>query len=373
MRPAACIVAATLAGCVQAPVDDGIDADLGPIEAALTDEDRRAWPGVDAEDGRVVTIQNGFFDGQPAAAWSFGPAPRDTADSFWFCRLDDEGCPLDASRRIDWDRAVGLPLVSRLPGQDGYSPYWQLWVVRVAADYAPNSVKTADTLHEWASLGEIAVEPLVAYFPDPEGETERPEEVVVHFPLVLDGTRLEGNGAPLVAEPRRTSMFMETRQAWHEGLLVNLIDFSRSEGVFPEADDSESRSLMPFAEVFELLRACDEPGCDAFAVSEPRLGRDLTGDGDQQDTNDVFAALPCDVAASADSPYSPLRRVRQVEVDPRLSLIDRSRDDASSDVRSVVELDEALGSSAGRELETLLEDLPAQVCQDHVPFPCRSE
>jgi hypothetical protein len=199
--------------------------------------------------------------------------------------------------------------------------------------------------------------------------------VVVHFPLVLDGTILENNGAPLLHDPSRTSMFTETRQAWHEGRLVNLIDFSRSEGVFPEADDSESRSLMPFAEVFELLRPCAEPDperCEDLAVSEPRLGRDLTGDGDVHDTNDVFAALPCDVARTAERPYSPLGELREVVVDPSIDLIDRSGDEARSDVRSIAELP-APGDGLEQDSARRFEDLPAQVAQDHVPYPCPVE
>lgn len=364
----ACAIAAVAASsCVSA---DGADADLGPVEATLSDDDRTAWPGAEGAGGRVVPLRNGFHDEAQAAWWDFGSAPRGTADSFWFCREDDDLCPLDENRRLNWDRAVGNPLVTRLPGDAEFSPYWQVWVARVPDDYAGNEITTAATLHARAEAGEIEAAPLRIDFGAPQGRDVGVRDVVVHFPLVLDGTVLEGNGRAMVGDAAMPSMFVETRQAWFEGYRVSLLDFSRSEGVLPAADDSQGRPMTPFSDAFVLYRDCRaEPLpelCSGAAEIRRAVeeGPDLTGDGDTRDTNTLLASLPGRPAKDGGAPYSPLQRDLAAEVeaarDAEVALIDRTGDDSSSDVRSLATLLAAIDAGRFCEIAAAAEDSLAE-------------
>ena len=384
------------AGCPE-ELTVGSDPDLGPIDATLTAAERVNWPGVDRGAGREIPLIRGFGNGRTQSYWFLGFASKRSADSFWFCREGDETCPLDEHQRLNWDSLVGHPLFMRIPGQPGFSPFWQMWTVRVPADFEPDSVKTVDTLHRLDLEGEITVTPHIVDFGEVFGTYRGPQEVVLHCALVLQGTTLAENGG---MNPGSDGLMltMERRFGWHEGFRVDFIDFTPSDGIFPESADSESRPNMPFAKIYIHWRNCDtEPRpeiCDIPGIADPTkrpvsergLGQDLTGDSDPNDTNNVIGAVPCDLQREGELPYSPLWQPNAVYVPPTTGLMDTYGDQAQSDIQSVNDIfagveagifteprpqsEDTTGNPFPGNEGTVFFNCPSPVPQDYVPYPC---
>lgn len=340
MRPGVLAVGllAALSGCAE-PTSTGHDPSAPDwVDDALEPADRVYWPGVDQGSGRVVQLANGFATGGPSSYWFFGLATRETDDMFVTCRDGDDACPLAPGGRIAWDHAIGRPLFSRLPGDPRYAPWWQLWTVRVGADYEPDSIRTIGELFRAVGLGTARVDAVTLA----DGRA-----AIAHLPLVLRDTELEENGGAM-PDGSGPKLPIERLEGWRQGLLVEAFDFTRSEGVFGAAADSASRPRMPFANIYTFYRVCDgatgSPLCairvstaeNRRLVSERGLGQDVTGDGDLNDTNTVLGAQPGAVVDAEEPSYSPLWAVSQVEVPPGspLRLIDDYRDQRRSDVTS---------------------------------------
>jgi hypothetical protein len=367
--------------------------DRGPVEGTLEQADRVAWPGLDTAEGRVVPFVRNFANGRPTGYWFFGMDRRRTADVFWFCREGDDGCPLDEHRRLDWDRVIGQPLFSRIPGDSQYSHYWMVWVVWVPETFEPDSVTTIGTLFDEDALDRVRVEALVLDFAE-----RGPQETIMHLPMVLAGTELEDNGGPM-PDGSGDMIRVERHWGWRQGYRVHFFDFTPLEGVFPEAEDSESRPLMPTANIYVLWRSCEEdprpaicdlPGHafpDRRPVSERGLGQDVTGDGDTRDTNNVVGALQCEEGEPTEPAYSPAWAVWAVDVldGTGLALIDTTGDERVSDVTSATRLRELVEAavlsepvpqgfdSTGSPLEEgdqALFNCPHPVPEGFVPFPC---
>jgi hypothetical protein len=285
---------------------------------------------------------NGFFDGEPTAYWFSGFAPRFTADVFYFCRDGDTACPFDGDGAIDLERAVGRPVFARIPGEEGYSPYWLVKVVRVPDDYAPDDIKSVLGIERAVDDGRVRVEPLLLDHGGDIGE----DRVIVHCLLVLRGTELAGNGGDMIGQPGVPSLRVPLLVGWHKQHSVEFFDFTPSEGAFAPDAESGEQTLMPAADIFVLFRDCEagsvSPLCDLTSgllssVSERGVETDLNGDGDKSDTNNVIAAFPGqDPPDPQDKPYSALWAVKVVIVAPEndagVSLIDTSGDQFLSDV-----------------------------------------
>ncbi len=113
-----------------------------------------------------------------------------------------------------------------------------------------------------------------------------------------------------------------------------------------------------------------------------------TGDGDEDDTNDMLGAMPCRQPTRPDeAPYSPLSAVTKVMVNnPGVALIDTYADQLQSDITSAVELFAGIDAGDLEVPEPQTEDpsgnpvpgsqgqlffhYPVPVPADHVPFPC---
>ncbi len=390
-----------LAGCgpVAAPVGD---PDRGPIEATLSDGDRAVWPGLDHADGRLINTTTGFFNEAPVRYWFLGFGSRDVADSFWFCRKGDAACPIDEHRRIAWDHLVGRPVVARIPGQEGFSPFWQMWVVTVGDDYVADTIKSVATIDQLSRAGKLEGSAAVLDFGSLLGDYTGPQEVLLHFALVLAGTTLKHNGDPLWQDMTRSTRVVPDKLGWYEGYQVHLFDFSVSDGVFPAAPDSTSRSLMPFAQIFVHFRNCSATPmpkiCDVpfpnvspwRPVTERGLGTDITGMNNGEGSNTVVPVAPCARPDRSDKLYSPLWQPQFLHVlpaaDASIHLVDTFDDPLKSDVQSMVTARKhiAAGEYAPalplREDETgnpipgnagaVLFDCPVQMADDFVPYPC---
>lgn len=396
--PEAALLALLAVGAL-ACSDQAADSDRGPIDDTLAPDDRVAWPGVDHAAGRVIPFLRGFGEGRPIAYWFLGFGSRQTADSFWFCREGDDTCPLDEHRRLNWDSLVGHPLFSRIPGQAGFSPFWQMWVVRVPPSFVPDSVKTMGTLDRLAQAGVVTADRFILDFGRLYGESIGPSEVLLHCALVLAGTELEDNGG-MMPDGRGPMRTMERRMGWFEGYQVAFVDFSASDGVFSAADDSDTRPLMRTANIYVFWRTCladprpaicDLPGyasAERRPVSERGLGQDITGDGDIGDTNNVVGARPCSLARPTEKPYSPLWAPQALTIKEPWNpgLIDSYRDQTRSDIASADVMFDEIARSHLTEPKLMLVDetgkpvpgnegqvlfnCPEPVPSAYVPYPC---
>ncbi len=381
--------------------EPGADVDRGPIEATVGFAERVSWPGVDRAAGRVIPFVRGFAHGGPSGYWFLSFGSRNTVDAFFSCRQGDPDCPLDPNRRLNWEAIVGRPIFSHIPGDPEFSPFWQVWKVTVPPGYVADSVKTIESLHRLDAAGVVTVEPLIIDFGKFFGEPTGPSEVVLHCALVLSGTDLENNGGPM-PDGSANMLRLERRRGWHKGYSVEFMDFTPSDGVFPQAADSDSRPRMRFANLYIIWRWCQKdpkpricglPGyayADRRPVSERGLGQDITGEGDSSDTNNVLGATPCGLRRPTERPYSPLWAPQQSFVqDPYdLALIDTYADRNRSDVASADALFDAtaLGildmPKAMREDETgnpvpgnegqIFFNCPAPVPEGFVPYPCEA-
>ncbi|MBI2894527.1 MAG: hypothetical protein HYY06_13325 [Deltaproteobacteria bacterium] len=377
----------------------GGDPDRGPIEDILSFEERVSWPGMDQASGRVLLSLRGFSNGEQIGYWFLGFGARRTDDAFFFCREGDEACPLDQHQRLNWDRLVGHPIFTRIPGDPEFSPFWQMWVVRVPEDFEPDSVKTIETLDRLAQAGEVSADRFILDFDRIFEEYVGPREVVLHCALVLAGTELSENGLTLV-DGKLDILRLQRQLGWFEGRRVEFVDFSFSEGVFPAANDSDSRAETRVANVYIMWRSCDvEPRpaiCDVpgYAnptmrpVSERGLGQDVTGNGDPFDTNNVFGATRCRRTSPLEIPYSPLWGPQAVTVAPERALVDTYGDLARSEVQSSEDISDAVAQGEAPPPTVMMEDetgnpvpgnegrvlfdCPFSVAEDFVPYPCEA-
>lgn len=322
------------------------EEDLGPLDDVLDDLTKTVWPGlIDTEGNRFVRSINGFFDEAPTAYWFSGFAPRFTAEMFVFCRDGDETCPLLPAGLIDPTAMLGRPVFARIPGEAGYSPYWSVRVVRVGADYQPDDLKSVLGIQNAVADGRARIEPLLM---DHGGEIGV-AEVITHCLLVLDGTTLERNGMDLIDQPGVPSRRVLLGEGWHKRYRVTFYEFGATDGLFAPDPDSGEVPLMPAANIYVMFRDCEAgsqaPLCQQStgvfpSVSERGVERDLTGDGDKSDTNNVIAAFPgIEPRDPLDRPYSPLWAVNVVRVvaerDADVRLIDTTGDQGESDITSV--------------------------------------
>lgn len=330
------------------------EKDLGPIDNVLDDLTKTVWPGViDSDGGRHIRLLNGFYNGKPSAYWFSGFAPRFTAQMFWFCYDRDTSCPLGPDGKINPVALVGNPVFSRIPGEQDYSPYWAVQVVRVPDDYRPNDIKSQLGIEKAVADGLATVAPLRVDF----GGTTGVADAIRHCLLVLDGTALERNGADVIGSPGTPTRPVPFGDGWHKRYEVKLFDFSAVEGLFaPDPDSTADRTLMASAAIFVLFRDCDggstSPLCDAISagmasVSELGVENDFTGDGDKADTNNLLAAIPGEPPPNPDDKiYSPLWAVNVVKVKPEhdaeVQLIDTSGDQNQTDLPSVVAMRAAI-------------------------------
>jgi len=346
-----------------------VEPDRGPIEATLDEVDKTVWPGiVDDEGNRFVKMVSSFFDEKASVYWFWGFASRAVADVFIPCYEGEALCPLDERGRVNWTKLAGNPVFARIPGQEGFSPFWLVWTVTVPKSYPPNALKSVEGITAASQRGEVSVKHHI----HDHGGTTGKDFTITHCNHLLEGTSLERQDVPyIVPSPTPSASVlpdlklltgtsytgpngikqrhMETRKGWHKGYRVGFIDFSKFEGVFAPDKASPSKLHVPTSDIFIMVHDC-AAGSQALVcskteavkgtVSERSVGVDFTGDGDMIDTNNVLMGFPGATPPDPvlDKPYSPLWRVMQARVniayDEEIKLIDRYGQKGMSDVKS---------------------------------------
>jgi hypothetical protein len=237
--------------------------------------------------GDEVLRVNGFASGESVTYWDLGPAPDFAAPIFVLFRAGEAGElePIDHP-----------PIIDAVPGDVGYSPFWAAFALVVTDDYQD------EVLTSFAAVQEAEQLDLV----------EPPELLDVGFncPVVASDVTVEvGEGQPPLAAQS---------QFFWRGMTVHYYDFGR----FALEEDAD----VPVSPRYVIRREGSEP------LSEIARGVDITGDGDVNDTNDVFAQR-------FDEPgFSPLCATVEVAVVVDTPAIDSSGDETMSSIRAATDL-----------------------------------
>ena len=293
MRRTVALAATILCACLDPQVsDDVLETNLilpAGSTVPLIEDDPALLAQIVANDGvgAVIPLYAGFAAGQPVRYWDLGPAPGFAAPIYVLHR--DVGGTLEPLPHP--------PIFEAIPGDVGYSPFWNLFVVEVTDLYDGEVIPSIAALNQAREAGLLGAPDL--------------EPTNINCPVVPSNVLVE-DGGNSADQPRRGTFF-------YRGRAGTYLDFGQS----PLAAD---RVTVPTIELYVLRREGGEP------LSEPARGVDITGDGDVRDTNNVISLL------RTDSGWSPLCREITVTVDTDVSSIDTSGDETVADVRNAAQL-----------------------------------
>ncbi len=293
--------AAQITGCLDPLVDDevrplfasdlilpaGAEVPAAEEAAALAAQLRRA----DGVDGPVVPLISAFQGGKVVRYWDFGPTTDRVAGVYVLARGGPEGPEPVADHP---------PVFDTIPGEPGYSPFWQMSWVIVSEAWSGQRLPSLAAIQQAKAAGLVS--------------GLQPTPMNVNCPVVASGVALDqGPGR----EP------LQPKTAYYEGSTVRYFDLP------PPLSLAGGEELIPAAPLLRLRREGGEP------LREPERGVDFTGDGDTSDTNDLLAPGPAGLEATA------LRRVIEVVLAADAPALDRAGEGQPLGPRSVVELLEA--------------------------------
>jgi hypothetical protein len=235
------------------------------------------YDGVD----EIIPRISAFANGDRTWYWDFGPAIEYTAP-LWLL-VDDEG-PIDHP-----------PVWDVVPGDPAYSPFWAINFVHVTEKYAGEVITSRQGIDD--AIREGLLEEAVS------------ADAYKNCPVVPEGTLLEvGGGVPAI-DPEYDGHGV----AYYRGMEVAYFDFDER-GARP----LEGREMI-LGSVYELTRVSE-----SLPLSEPVRQVDMNGDGDTNDTNNVFDLYLGKAGANDD--YSPLWQVVHVTVPEDTVSIDSNCD-----------------------------------------------
>jgi len=284
------LAALLLCGCLGPQVSDtpGASGDIVPAGTVI--------PAIDGDDAEAIIAHefvagvvpriSAFAAGAPLHVWDFGPAPQFAAPEYVMMRRQPNG----TLQRIAHDPIVGI-----IPGDPNYTPYWQQFALVVTDRYQDELVTSTTAIEEAIRDGLIEA---------PVAQTNATD-----CPIVSADVRLDvGTATP--APP--------SGSFYYEHHTVSYFDF----GPMPLANEVD----VPTASRYVLSRQGEPP------LSEPLRGVDIDGDGDIQDTNDVYER------AATDAMRSPLCRTVNVTVVATIASIDTSQNDAMAQIDNATQL-----------------------------------
>jgi hypothetical protein len=289
LAPAAALV---LAGCLDPLVSDepGLPGLVLPAgsEVPSAHDDPNIEGLIEDGDGvaDLVPLIHGFAAGQPVVYWDFGPAPDVAAPLFMLVR-DDGG------EMVQVDHPT---IIDEIPGDPAYSPFWAVLTVKVTDLYDGELLTSFGAVQEAEQLGLV--------------EAPQLQSFAVNCPAVARDVSLEVDEGAEPVPP--TSHFF-----WR-GMTVDYYDFG------PFAVEPGERPVD--SPRYLLRREGGEP------LNEIVRGVDITGDGDRNDTNDVFSAR------AGEERFSPLCRTVSVAVAAATASIDSSGDETMAAISRATDL-----------------------------------
>jgi hypothetical protein len=197
----------------------------------------------------------GFSDGQIAWYWFVGPTNNTINPVYIF--------------QYSTGQAVQgqFPIIDVKPGGQGYTHFWEIMNVTVPSTYVPNTIKSLTTLNHAQQNGLVSI-----------SDSKR----ALNGPIIAHDAKAEVvNGEPLI-----TSI-------WYRSKLSSMAIFETNLG----------GSRVPAIPIWLIQR---EP--DNYPLLEWVAGKDLNGDGDLSDSNDLIGATP------GQPGYSPLWLVQILHV-----------------------------------------------------------
>jgi hypothetical protein len=235
----------------------------------------------------VIARQTAFANGAVVHVWDFGAAPDFAAPLFVIVRRDNNGA---------LTRTPHNTIIEAIPGDPGYSPFWAAFFVEITDRYNGELLTSFAAVEEAVELG-LVLPPVAQPF-------------AVNCPIVGANVRVQvADGAPPVG-PNATF--------YYRGKTVPYFDF----GVMPLV----AGVRVPEAPRYRLRREGQEP------LSEIERHVDMDGDGDANDTNDIYPADP------RSSTATPRLRAVDVVVPVTTASIDTSMNEASAALRDATQL-----------------------------------
>jgi hypothetical protein len=264
---------ALLAACAAPP----------PLPPSLYDEDPALAALIDANDaidGTALRVA-AFVNGESVRYWHLGERGDVPMPVY-------QPCTDDAGECVPTEH----PLVAgAVPGEEGYSPYGRVHLVHVPAGWT-GRLRSVEEVEAALASGEAQEELTTRY---------------VHCPIAAAEAELEV-GTDATVRPERP--------IWVHGLEAGCFDIGRERALLDDA-------RMWTRHVYLLTREGE-----SAPLHEGARMADLTGDGDQRDTNNVFGAGP------RDGDYTPLWKLVLVTVPADYRSIDTSMDETVADYRS---------------------------------------
>lgn len=292
MRAPALLLLAFLLACGDGGPSSGEILPAGSAVPSVAEVDPALAAQIDAEDQveREVPRFGAFVDGERVEYWLLGEAPRAPMPAVVLCRDEGGTCqPIDHPFIVD-----------ALPGEEGYGPYLALELAAVTERYAGERITSRAAV-------DAAVD---------RGLLEAPVALGAHAhcPIVHPDARLEGGEPPVPIHVRgmRADCFHIGRGTGRRGLGARVL---------------ESAGTVLVRNVYVLTRE----GEDA-PLNESMRNADLTGDGDQVDSNNLFGA------GLEDADYTPLWQLVTVTVPADTGSIDTSMDEAVAEITADTQL-----------------------------------
>jgi hypothetical protein len=224
--------------------------DINPANAPHVEDNPALAKNVQAFATRVAYL-NGFAEGDPIRYWNVdGPNATFIAPMFQI---------------VGPDGPIGRPIIDVLPGDPGYTPWWREVYVRTTAKYAGERIWSREGIDAGLMLGIL--------------ELPEDQPVVKNCPVILREKRI----------PVDIDKDVEPTWGWYRNQRVSWVDFK--DRVEVEVGLRE----IPQFPVYVLQRINRAEPIYEFAINT-----DLNGDGDLDDTNNIFGKKP------GKEGYSPL-------------------------------------------------------------------